>query len=172
MSKIFKLDTHLVNQISAGEVVERPISVVKELLENSIDAWATSIKIEVTQWWIEEIIISDNGLGIAKNDLLKATQKYTTSKIKNLDDLYNVMTFWFRWEALASIASVSQLTIISKTVQQESAWSLSIIDGQHQAIQQDVLETGTRVIIKGLFWNIPARFKLFKKTPNWIFTYS
>lgn len=163
MSKIFQLDKNLANQISAGEVVERPLSVVKELVENAIDAGATNIKVELQNGWIDAIIITDNGSGIEKDDLLKATQKYTTSKIKNLHDLHNVMTFGFRWEALASIASVSQLTLISKTCDQASAWSVFIDGGEAQNIQQDVLEDGTRVIVKHLFAHTPARLNYLKK---------
>ncbi len=163
MSKIYKLDKNLANQISAGEVVERPLSVVKELVENSIDAWASSIKIELRDWGIEEIIISDNGAGIQKDDLITALQKYTTSKIKSLEDLHNVMTFGFRWEALASIASVSRLQLISKTADQDRAWSIATSGWDESGLQQDVLENGTRVIVKNLFWNTPARLNYLKK---------
>ncbi|MDC0506032.1 DNA mismatch repair endonuclease MutL [Candidatus Gracilibacteria bacterium] len=163
MGKIIQLDKNLANQISAGEVVERPLSVVKELVENSIDAGATSIKVELREGGIDEIIITDNGAGIEKRDLLKATQKYTTSKIKTLADLHNVMTFGFRGEALASIASVSELKLISKTADQDRAWSISINGGEESGLQQDVLENGTRVLVKNLFGNTPARLNYLKK---------
>jgi DNA mismatch repair protein MutL len=96
MSKIIKLDKNLANQIAAGEVVERPVSVVKELVENSIDAGATMVKVEIVEGGISEMIITDNGEGIDKEDLKIVLEKYTTSKIKTLDDLYNIMTFGFR----------------------------------------------------------------------------
>ena len=125
MSKIIKLDKNLANQIAAGEVVERPVSVIKELVENSIDAGADSITIEIQEWGSEYISINDNGEWIEKEDLPLVIEKYSTSKIKNLEDLYNVMTFWFRWEALASISSVSNLTLISKHIKADSWYSFS-----------------------------------------------
>ena len=109
MWKIIKLDKNLANQISAWEVVERPVSVVKELVENSIDAGATSIKVDINNWWIDEIVITDNWEWIKYEDLAIVFDKYTTSKIKNIQDLYNIMTFGFRWEALSSISSVSKI---------------------------------------------------------------
>ena len=109
LSKIITLSNDLINKIAAGEVIERPASVVKELVENSIDAGATNIKVELKEWWIEEIIVIENWEWIEKDDLKIITQKYTTSKIKSLDDLYNVMTFGFRWEALSTISEVSKL---------------------------------------------------------------
>ena len=119
MSKIIRLDKNLANQIAAWEVVERPISVIKELIENSIDAKCTNIKIEIKNWGIEEIIITDNWEWINKDDLPLAIEKYSTSKIKSLKDLYNIMTFWFRWEALSSISSVSRLQIISSSFKKQ-----------------------------------------------------
>ena len=100
MSQIITLDEHLANQIAAGEVVERPISIVKELVENSIDAGAKNISVCIKQGGIQSIEVVDDGLGIAKDDLKKAVEKYSTSKIQNLEDLHNVMTFGFRGEAL------------------------------------------------------------------------
>lgn len=163
MSKIIKLDPILANQIAAWEVVERPFSVVKELLENSIDAWATSIKVEIQEWWIQEIIITDNGNGIDESDLSLVTQKYTTSKIKNLDDLYNVMTFGFRWEALASISSVSKFQIISKKEESDFWYSLEVIDGKESNIIEHPSEKWTKIIVKELFYNTPARLNYLKK---------
>lgn len=158
MWKIIQLDPILANQIAAWEVVERPISVVKELVENSIDAGATNIKIEIEGWGIDSIIIHDNGEWIEKDDLLLITGKHTTSKIKNLDDLQNVMSFWFRWEAIASIASVSDLEIISKSHSSDMWYSFK--DGN---ITQSPLEQGTKIIVKNLFWQTPARLNYLKK---------
>lgn len=163
MSKIIKLDKVLANQIAAGEVVERPFSVVKELVENSIDAWATSIKIEIKEGWIEEIIITDNWEWIEKDDLKIVTQKYTTSKIKSLDDLYNVMTFGFRWEALASISSVSKFQIISKTRKSSFGYSLEVIDWKEFDLIEYPCETWTKIIVSNLFYNTPARLNYLKK---------
>lgn len=163
MSKIIKLDKILSNQIAAGEVVERPFSVVKELVENSIDAGATQIKVEIKEGWIEEIIIIDNGEGIEKDDLNLVTQKYTTSKIKSLDDLYNVMTFGFRWEALASISSVSKFKIISKTWNNNFWYSLEVIDWKESDIVEFPCENWTKIIVSDLFYNTPARLNYLKK---------
>ena len=163
MWEIIKLSTQLANQISAWEVVERPVSVIKELVENSIDANATKIKIEIENWWIDKIIVSDNGKGINKEDLEICTQKYTTSKIKSLQDLYNVMTFWFRWEALASISSVSKVKIISKTSNQNSWNILEIIPWEKKEIREIASEVGTKIIVENLFFNTPARLNYLKK---------
>ena len=164
MSKIIKLDKVLANQIAAGEVVERPFSVVKELVENSIDAWATNIKVELKQWWIEEIIITDNWEWIDREDMSLVTKKYTTSKIKSLQDLYNVMTFGFRWEALASISSVSKFQIISKTANSNFWYSLEVIDWKESEIIEYPAENWTKIIVKDLFYNTPARLNYLKKT--------
>lgn len=162
MNKIIKLDKILANQIAAWEVVERPFSVVKELVENSIDSKATKIKVEIKNWWIDEIIVSDNWIWIDKENLEKIAEKYSTSKIKNLDDLYKVMTFWFRWEALASISSVSELQIISKT--KEKNWNeIKIIWWEKQKINDFWTENWTKIIVKNLFFNTPARLNYLKK---------
>ncbi len=163
MSKIIKLDQTLSNQIAAWEVVERPVSVVKELVENSIDAWATNVKIEISEGWIGTIIITDNGSWIDKDDLKLVPEKYTTSKIKNLEDLYNIMTFWFRGEAIASISSVSKFEIISKTSEQNFWYSLNVLDGQIWQISKKASENGTKIIVENLFYNTPARLNYLKK---------
>ena len=163
MWKIIKLDKILINQISAWEVVERPVSVVKELVENSIDAWSSIIKIEIKAGWIEEIIISDNWGGIEKDDLKILTEKHTTSKIKNLHDLHNIMTFWFRWEALASISSVSRFKIISKTLESLSGFSLEVTWWEKWEIKEESINIWTKIIVKDLFFNTPARLNYLKK---------
>jgi len=163
MSKIIKLDKILANQIAAWEVVDRPFSVVKELVENSIDAGATQIKVEIKEGGIEEIIITDNWEWIEKEDLKVVTEKYTTSKIKSLDDLYNVMTFGFRWEALASISSVSKFQIISKKDNSNFWYSLETIDWINSDITEFPCETWTKIIVKNLFYNTPARLNYLKK---------
>ena len=163
MWKIIKLDPQLANQIAAGEVVERPVSVIKELVENSVDAGSTEIRIDIEEWGIQKIVITDNGWWISKEDLPLVPEKYATSKISSLQDLYNVMTFGFRWEALSSISSVSQFEIISK-MPEESFWnSLKIHDGQVWQIETYPAETGTKIIIENLFYNTPARLNYLKK---------
>ena len=163
MHKIFHLDKNLANQIAAWEVVERPMSVIKELIENSIDAWATNIKVEIKNWGASEIIITDDGEWINKDDLPLTIEKYTTSKIKTLEDLYNIMTFWFRWEALASISSVSKLQIISKTKESSFWYSLSVEWWEILKIEKFPSEIGTKIIVKDLFYNTPARLNYLKK---------
>lgn len=163
MSKIIQLDKNLANQIAAWEVVERPASVVKELLENSIDAWATYIKIEIENWWIDKIVITDNWEWIEKDDLPLVIEKYSTSKIKNLEDLYNIMTFWFRWEAVASISSVSDLQIISKYIKQDFGYSLLVKAWEIWDVIKSASENGTKIIVERLFYNTPARLNYIKK---------
>ena len=164
MSKIIKLDKNLANQIAAWEVVERPISVVKELVENSVDAWASEIKVEITWGWIKEIIVIDNWEWIDKDDLILVPEKYTTSKIKNLEDLYNIMTFGFRWEAVASISSVSSFKIISKTKNSRFWYALESNNGSWEyTIKESPSDDGTKIIVKDLFFNTPARLNYLKK---------
>jgi len=163
MWKIIQLDKNLANQIAAGEVVERPVSVIKELVENSIDAWSTHIKIEIENGGIDMIMVSDDGSGIEKDDLPLTIEKYSTSKISNLEDLYNVMTFGFRWEALASISSVCDFTIESRT--KESVWwyALKMIAWEWKDISDIWMEVWTKIIVKNLFHNTPARLNYLKK---------
>ncbi len=163
MSKIIRLSKTLANQIAAWEVVERPVSVVKELVENSIDANATKVKIEILWWWKKEIIVSDNWYGIDKDDLSVALEKYSTSKIKSLEDLYNVMTFWFRWEALSSISSVCDFEIISKSKESDFWYRLSSIWWEKSEISKEALNSWTKISVKNLFYNTPARLNYLKK---------
>jgi len=163
MGKIIKLDKNLANQISAWEVIERPVSVVKELVENSIDAWATRIKISIKEWWIKQIIVWDNGEWIEYRDLAIVFDKYTTSKIKSIQDLYNIMTFWFRGEALSSIASVSKVEIITKTEKSLVAYSLKSIWWELWKIEEKSWNNWTKIIVNDLFFNTPARLSYLKK---------
>lgn len=163
MSKIIKLDKNLANQIAAWEVVERPVSVIKELLENSIDAWADNIIVEIENWWIDKILITDNWEWIEKEDLPLVIEKYSTSKIKNLDDLYNIMTFWFRWEAISAISSVSNMTIISKNINEKFWNKLEVIWWEINKIETYAYDIWTKIIIENLFYNTPARLNYIKK---------
>lgn len=159
---IIKLSDHVINQIAAGEVVERPASVVKELIENSLDAGATKIDIEITTGGKSYIRVSDNGFGIAEADMPLVFERHATSKISSLQDLEQVVSLGFRGEALASISSVAKTTVKSKTA--DSASGLEIIkDGpQVSEIKAASMGTGTTIVIEDLFKNVPVRQKYLK----------
>jgi len=161
MWKIETLSKQLANQIAAGEVVERPISVVKELVENAIDAWAKSIEIEIEASGKRRIIIIDDGEWIEKSDLEKVGEKYSTSKIKSLEDLQKVLSFGFRGEAIASIASVSEFFIFSRKRDADTAYKLSLKEGERN-ISPIAFESGTKVVVENLFYNTPARLNYIK----------
>ena len=162
MSVINILPSKIYNRIAAGEVVERPSSVVKELVENSIDAGATNIFIDIIKGGKASIIVRDNGSGIAKNQLKKAIMPHATSKISKLDDLYSIKSLGFRGEALASIASVSKLKITSKTANQELGAYLYTEGGEEQEIVEIGAKNGTEICVNNLFYNTPAREKFLK----------
>ena len=163
MGKINVLSFEIANLIAAGEVVERPSSVLKELLENSIDSGATSIVAEIKHGGVSLIRVTDNGCGMEKEDLPVALQRHATSKIKEKDDLGSIMTLGFRGEALAAISSVSEMTIISKTKTAESATMLSAEAGKVVDISEVFAADGTTVVVSNLFYNVPARRKFLKK---------
>ena len=163
MGKINVLSFEIANLIAAGEVVERPSSVLKELLENSIDSGATSIVAEIKHGGVSLIRVTDNGCGMEREDLPVALQRHATSKIKEKDDLGSIMTLGFRGEALAAISSVSEMTIISKTKTAESATMLSAEAGKVVDISEVYAADGTTVVVNNLFYNVPARRKFLKK---------
>jgi DNA mismatch repair protein MutL len=136
-AKIHQLSPRLANQIAAGEVVERPASVIKELLENCLDAQANKIDIDVEQGGVKLMRVRDNGTGIGEQDLALALSRHATSKISSLDDLESVQSLGFRGEALASVSSVSRLTLTSNTQDQESAWQV-ITEGRDMAAQLQI----------------------------------
>lgn len=163
MSRIELLTPRLANQIAAGEVVERPASVVKELLENSLDAGADRVDLDVEQGGVKLIRLRDNGGGIDKDDLALALSRHATSKIKELDDLEAVATLGFRGEALASISSVSRLTLTSKIPEAENAWQVQTEGRDMQAtIAPAAHPQGTTVEVRDLFFNTPARRKFLR----------
>jgi DNA mismatch repair protein MutL len=161
--RIQSLPTQLVNQIAAGEVVERPSSIVKELVENCFDAGATHIVIDIAMGGIRVIKIRDNGCGIHKDDLALALSRHATSKISNLQDLEQVSSMGFRGEALPSISSVAKLTLISRTKDSDCAWKVSA-DGSEKDFdpQPDPHPEGTTIDVRDLFYNTPARRKFLK----------
>ena len=163
MGKIVLLDDLTINQIAAGEVIERPASVVKELVENSIDAGATSVSVEVKNGGIKQIRIIDNGTGIAKDDLQFAFERHATSKIRTADDLENVKSMGFRGEALASIAAIAHVEVITKTAD-EFTGSKVVIEGGDILEQEEIgAQKGTTITISNLFYNTPVRYKFLKK---------
>lgn len=162
MNKIKILDEKTINKIAAGEVIERPSSVVKELVENSIDAGATSIIIEIKKGGIEYIRITDNGIGIDENEIEKALLRHATSKISKADDLNNINSLGFRGEALASISAVSRLTLISKTRESNIGKKVEVNGGNLVSNQYIGCPSGTTVIVSNLFFNVPVRKKFLK----------
>ncbi len=160
--RILAMPTQLVNQIAAGEVVERPASVVKELLENSLDARATRIEIDVEQGGIKSIRIRDNGHGIHKEDLILSLSPHATSKIRSLDDLERVHSLGFRGEALPSIASVSRLSLTSRWHEDDTGWRISSKASRDFDVQPAALAQGTEVEVRDLFFNVPARRKFLR----------
>ncbi|MFS0553156.1 DNA mismatch repair endonuclease MutL [Brevibacillus sp. 179-C9.3 HS] len=162
MGSIQVLDEHLANMIAAGEVVERPASVVKELVENAIDASATTIEIHVEEGGLEMIRIVDNGKGMDREDCQLAFERHATSKISNARDLFRIRTLGFRGEALPSIAAVSRMELTSSTSSSEVGTHLLIEGGQLGTISDKAAVKGTEVCVRSLFFNTPARLKYMK----------
>lgn len=163
MAKINVLSKHLAELIAAGEVVERPASVVKELMENSIDAGATSITLEIRNGGVTYIRITDNGCGIERDDVPKAFISHATSKIANEDDLNSILTLGFRGEALASIAAVSRTELLTRAEGEQSGTSYAVEGGVQTRYEQAGCPLGTTIIVRDLFFNTPARMKFLKR---------
>ncbi|MFP6648774.1 MAG: DNA mismatch repair endonuclease MutL, partial [Pirellulaceae bacterium] len=163
MADIKQLTPSVVNKIAAGEVIERPASVVKELLENSIDAGASRIDVHVEQGGTELVRVSDNGCGIAADQLLLAVASHATSKIQDADDLFHVESLGFRGEALASISEVSQLILRSRQEGCESGVQLAVHGGSLSPLEPCGCPTGTTVEVRNLFFNTPVRRKFLRR---------
>lgn len=161
MMTIIQLDEETINKIAAGEVVERPANVAKELIENALDAGATKIYIDIMNGGVDKIIVEDNGCGMTRDDAERCIMRHATSKIKDHHDLFNISTMGFRGEALSSIAAVSRLKITTKHKDDNKA-SKIIADGKD--IRQEVTASnqGTRVVVENIFYNVPARAKFLK----------
>jgi DNA mismatch repair protein MutL len=162
MGRIHVLSETVANQIAAGEVVERPASVVKEMLENSLDAGATRIKLSIEAGGKKLIQITDNGCGMVRDDAMLAFERHATSKIKNAEDLLNVATLGFRGEALPSIASVSRLRLETRAADEDSGTVVEINGGKIARVEEAGLPLGTSITVRDLFFNVPARKKFLK----------
>lgn len=162
LGKIRILDENVSNIIAAGEVVENPASMIKELLENSLDADSKSIKIEVKNGG-REVVISDDGSGMAQDDVLLSVERHATSKISKKDDLYNLYTYGFRGEALSSISAVSKMSISSRTEEDEIGTQITILGGKVTSLKDVQRNRGTTIEIRELFFNTPARLKFLRK---------
>jgi DNA mismatch repair protein MutL len=156
------LDSETINKIAAGEVVERPSSVVKELVENAIDAGSTAVTIEIKDGGITFIRITDNGCGISRDDIPKAFLRHATSKIKSVEDLLSVSSLGFRGEALSSIAAVSQVEMITKTAEDVSGYRYTCDGGEEKSLDEIGAPEGTTIIVRNLFYNTPVRRKFLK----------
>ena len=163
MASIQKLSTQLIGLIAAGEVVERPASAIKELVENSIDADATQITVDITDGGLTSIRVSDNGKGIPTSEIKMAFERHATSKISKEDDLFAMHTLGFRGEALASISAVSKVTLTTKQKDDVSGTKTRVQGGEWVDIAQAAAQTGTTILVKDLFFNTPVRKKFLKK---------
>ncbi|MBQ4207634.1 MAG: DNA mismatch repair endonuclease MutL [Clostridia bacterium] len=163
MAAIQVLPKQIAELIAAGEVVERPASVVKELLENAIDAGASAITAEIRNGGVSYIRVTDNGSGIAKEDVPKAFLSHATSKVRRADDLDEIMTLGFRGEALASIAAVSHVELLTRQAGENTGTSYAISGGTQERCDDAGCPLGTTIVVRDLFYNTPARMKFLKK---------
>ena len=162
MPKIKILSADVANKIAAGEVVERPASVVKELIENAVDADSTSIRVEIRAGGKRLIRVTDNGTGMEREDALLALERHATSKVSRIEDLENIQTFGFRGEALASIASVSNFELLTRTTDAIQGTKINVDGGVFRSVEESGCSPGTHISINNLFHNVPARLKFLK----------
>ena len=163
MGKIHVLDKHVAELIAAGEVVERPSSVIKELVENSIDAGASIVTVEIRRGGVSYIRVTDNGVGIAREDVATAFLRHATSKVREKEDLDAILTLGFRGEALASISAVSHVDLITKTAGSEIGTHYACSGGSEVSVEDAGCPVGTTITVRDIFYNIPARMKFLKK---------
>ncbi len=164
IDRVMLLDEHTANRIAAGEVVERPASAVKELVENALDAGATRIRLQLEDGGRALIRIEDNGCGMSRNDAIMALQRHATSKIRTADDLFALNTLGFRGEALPSIASVSHFSLFTRSEEEEAGIHLTVHSGEIESINETAMPCGTVIMVEELFYNTPARMKFLKST--------
>ena len=163
MKDIIKiLPENISNQIAAGEVVQRPASLIKELVENSIDALSDKIQVYINQSGKKSIKVVDNGIGMSKNDLMLCFHRHATSKISNTKDLLSINSKGFRGEALSSIAAVSHLEIVTRRKNDKFGYKLKVKAGKVRSNEKVVSQFGTYVLVKNLFFNVPARRNFLK----------
>ncbi len=162
MAEIKLLPENVINKIAAGEVVERPASVVKELVENSLDAQANSISVAVKHGGRELIRVTDNGEGMDRKDAESSLKRHATSKIDSLEDICQVRSFGFRGEALPSIAAVSRLSLLTRRAESESGTEIKVVGGSAESIREAGMAAGTTVEVNHLFFNTPARRKFLR----------
>lgn len=162
MTKIKILDEFTIQKIAAGEIIERPSSVIKELIENSLDAKSSSITIEITNGGKNYIRVTDNGDGFAEDDLKIAFKRHSTSKLANIEDLYKIMSFGFRGEALASISAVSKMEVLTRTKNSLTGLQAFVENGEVKKIRPIGCPKGTTIIVRDLFYNLPVRENFLK----------
>ena len=165
MSYIKAINKDLIKKIAAGEVIERPESIIKELVENSIDAESSKIEIIIKEGGIDSIIVKDDGIGINKDEIDVAFKRYTSSKISSINDLDNINTLGFRGEALSSIAAVSHVSI-STSYDGIESFNAELIDGKISKISSNAREKGTTIKVKKIFHSFPARKKFLKSASS------
>jgi DNA mismatch repair protein MutL len=160
------LPTHVVNQIAAGEVVDRPASVVKELIENAIDAGSTQVDVEIVAGGRKLIAVGDNGSGMSRDDAILSVERHATSKLGTVDDIEHIATLGFRGEALAAIASVARVRMVSSPAGSAAGTEIVIVGGGIQEVRETGAPGGTRIEVRDLFFNVPARRKFLRSYPT------